>query len=97
MSTLMDSLERLEPNPEIPPLRPGDTVKVHNRIVEGSRERVQVFQGEIIRVRRAPDCHARRGCRAYVPPALATSRESRSAEAREGPKSQAVLPARPAW
>jgi len=27
-------------------------VKVHNRIVEGSRERVQVFQGEIIRVRR---------------------------------------------
>jgi len=52
MSTLMDSLERLEPNPEIPPLRPGDTVKVHNRIVEGSRERVQVFQGEIIRVRR---------------------------------------------
>ena len=52
MSTLMDSLERLEPMPEIPPLRPGDTVKVHNRIVEGTRERVQVFQGEIIRVRR---------------------------------------------
>ncbi|HUW11345.1 MAG TPA: 50S ribosomal protein L19 [Anaerolineae bacterium] len=52
MSTLMDSLERLEPNPEIPSLRPGDTVKVHNRIVEGSRERVQVFQGEIIRIRK---------------------------------------------
>jgi len=52
MSTLMDSLERLEPNPQIPSLRPGDTVKVHNRIVEGSRERVQVFQGEIIRIRK---------------------------------------------
>jgi large subunit ribosomal protein L19 len=48
----MDSLERLEQRPEIPPLRPGDTVKVHNRIVEGSRERVQVFQGEIIRIRK---------------------------------------------
>jgi len=51
MSTLMNSLERVEPNPDIPRLRPGDTVRVHNRIVEGSRERVQVFRGEIIRVR----------------------------------------------
>ena len=50
---LVESLERqLEPNPNIPALRPGDTVKVHVRIVEGTRERVQVFQGTIIRLRK---------------------------------------------
>jgi large subunit ribosomal protein L19 len=34
-----------------PELRPGDTVRVHVRIVEGNRERVQVFHGTIIRLR----------------------------------------------
>ena len=49
---LIESLERqLEPNPNIPDLRPGDTVKVHARVVEGDRERVQVFQGTIISLR----------------------------------------------
>lgn len=33
----------------IPDFRPGDTVKVHVRVVEGTRERVQVFQGVVIR------------------------------------------------
>jgi len=52
MSTLMDSLERIEPNLAVEEIRPGDTVQVHNRIVEGNRERVQVFRGVVIRVRR---------------------------------------------
>ena len=48
---LIESLERqLEPNPDVPELCPGDTVKVHARIVEGGRERVQVFRGTIIRL-----------------------------------------------
>ena len=34
---------------DIPEFRPGDTVKVHVRVVEGNRERVQVFQGIVIR------------------------------------------------
>lgn len=34
---------------DIPPFRPGDSVKVHVRVVEGNRERVQVFQGVVIR------------------------------------------------
>jgi large subunit ribosomal protein L19 len=34
---------------DLPDLRPGDTVKVHVRVVEGARERVQVFQGVVIR------------------------------------------------
>jgi large subunit ribosomal protein L19 len=33
----------------LPSFRPGDTVKVHVRVVEGNRERVQVFQGVVIR------------------------------------------------
>jgi large subunit ribosomal protein L19 len=41
-----------ESNPNIPELRPGDTVRVHNRIVEGDRERVQVFQGVVMRMRK---------------------------------------------
>ena len=34
---------------DVPPFRPGDTVKVHVRVVEGTRERIQVFQGAVIR------------------------------------------------
>jgi len=45
----MQSLEP-KPNPKIPRLRPGDTVRVYNRIVEGDRERVQVFQGVVMRM-----------------------------------------------
>ena len=35
-----------------PRLAPGDTVRVHTLIVEGDRERVQVFQGTVIRIRK---------------------------------------------
>jgi large subunit ribosomal protein L19 len=34
---------------DVPPFGPGDTLKVHVRVVEGNRERVQVFQGVVIR------------------------------------------------
>src|SRR5436189_2591928 len=34
---------------DIPDFRPGDSVKVHVRVVEGNRERVQVFQGVVLR------------------------------------------------
>ena len=39
-------------NPNVPELRSGDQVRVHLRIVEGQRERVQVIPGTIIRLRR---------------------------------------------
>lgn len=50
---LVESLERqmATPNPDVPELRVGDTVRVHVRIVEGERERIQPFQGTIIRSR----------------------------------------------
>lgn len=51
MSQLMKQLEQ-PVNENVPQLRSGDQVKVHVRIVEGNRERVQVFPGIVIRVRR---------------------------------------------
>jgi len=45
------SLIEVKPNPNIPTLAPGDTVKVSVKVVEGSRERTQVFQGVVIKVR----------------------------------------------
>ena len=50
MNELMESLKATE-NPNIPEIKPGDSVKVHVRIVEGERERIQVFPGTVIRVR----------------------------------------------
>jgi len=51
MSDLVKALEA-ERNPNIPDLRPGDSVKVHIRIVEGDRERIQIFPGTVIRLRK---------------------------------------------
>ena len=45
------SLIEVEPNPNIPTLAPGDTVKVSAKVVEGERERIQQFQGVVIKVR----------------------------------------------
>jgi large subunit ribosomal protein L19 len=48
MQTL-DSLDAASLRSDIPEFRPGDTLKVHVRVVEGNRSRVQVFQGVVIR------------------------------------------------
>jgi large subunit ribosomal protein L19 len=48
MNTL-DALDAESLRDDIPDFRPGDTVKVHVRVIEGNRSRIQVFQGVIIR------------------------------------------------
>ena len=50
----MDLKSIIQPkkNPKIPDFRPGDTVRVMARVVEGERERVQAFEGVVIRRRR---------------------------------------------
>ena len=48
MNTL-DTVDAESLRSDIPDFRPGDTLKVHVRVVEGSRSRVQVFQGVVIR------------------------------------------------
>ena len=44
-----DLVDRNTLRDDVPQFAPGDTVKVHVRVVEGNRERVQVFQGAVIR------------------------------------------------
>ena len=48
MNTL-DALDAASLRDDIPDFRPGDTVKVHVRVIEGNRSRIQVFQGVVIR------------------------------------------------
>ena len=48
MSTLAP-LDAASARDDIPEFRPGDTVKVHVRVVEGNRSRIQVFEGVVIR------------------------------------------------
>ena len=44
------AIERQQIREDIPEVRVGDNVKVHYRIKEGDRERIQVFQGDVIRM-----------------------------------------------
>ena len=46
---IINQIERENMRMDIPVFRPGDTVKVHMRIVEGEKQRIQVFQGDVIR------------------------------------------------
>lgn len=48
---LIKFLEQDQYKENIPDFKPGDTVKVHIKVVEGTRERVQVFEGVVIRRR----------------------------------------------
>jgi len=47
---VIDQIEKEQQKEAAPDLRPGDTVKVHAKVVEGTRERIQVFEGLVIRV-----------------------------------------------
>ncbi len=47
----IQSLVEAKPNPNIASFRPGDRVKVYSKVVEGDRERIQAFEGDVIRVR----------------------------------------------
>ena len=45
----LDSLDAASMRSNLPAFRPGDTLKVHVRVVEGNRSRIQLFQGVVIR------------------------------------------------
>ncbi|MBN1105791.1 MAG: 50S ribosomal protein L19 [Deltaproteobacteria bacterium] len=49
---IIQALEREQMRIDIPDFRPGDTIRVHARIKEGDKERIQVFQGAVIRKRK---------------------------------------------
>ena len=45
---ILDSVDAASLRDDIPPFRPGDTVKVNVKVVEGNRSRIQAFQGVVI-------------------------------------------------
>jgi large subunit ribosomal protein L19 len=45
----LDSLDAASLRSDVPDFRPGDTLKVHVRVIEGNKSRVQIFQGVVIR------------------------------------------------
>ena len=45
----IDRIEAEQVRKDVPPFKPGDTLRVHVRVVEGDKERIQVFEGTVIR------------------------------------------------
>jgi ribonuclease HII len=53
---ILESIRQQQLKDDLPDMFPGDTVRVHAKVVEGNRERVQVFEGTIIKIARSgPD------------------------------------------
>ena len=48
MSNIIDSIEKQQCRSDIPSFKPGDTIRVHAKIIEGDKERIQVFEGVVI-------------------------------------------------
>ena len=100
MNTL-DALDAQTLRSDIPAFRPGDTLKVHVKVIEGSRSRIQVFQGVVIRRQGAGvretftvrKIVVRRRRRAHLPGALAEHRPDRGGHPRRRPSGEALLPA----
>jgi large subunit ribosomal protein L19 len=51
MSTIIERINQEQLRMDHPDFRPGDSVKVHIRIIEGSKERVQIYQGVVIKIK----------------------------------------------
>ncbi len=52
MSKIIERINQEQMRQDIPAFRPGDSVKVHIRIIEGNKERVQIFQGVVLKRKR---------------------------------------------
>lgn len=48
---LIRSIENEQINRDVPDIKPGDTVRVHVKVVEGTRERIQIFEGTVIKLK----------------------------------------------
>ncbi len=56
MGLILESIRQQQLKENLPDIFPGDTVKIHARVVEGNRERIQIFEGTVIKVARGgPD------------------------------------------
>ncbi len=48
---MIDVIEKVYGKNKFPEFKPGDTIRVHVRVVEGQKERIQVFEGTVIQIR----------------------------------------------
>jgi large subunit ribosomal protein L19 len=56
MGMILKSIRQQQVRDDLPDMHPGDTVRVHVKVVEGNRERVQVFEGVVIKItKNGPD------------------------------------------
>jgi large subunit ribosomal protein L19 len=46
---VIDTIEREQLKPTVPAFKPGDTLRVHVKVIEGEKERIQVFEGFVLR------------------------------------------------
>lgn len=53
MQDILRSIEEEHYKQDLPRFGPGDTVKVHVKVVEGTRERIQIFEGTVMKIRGA--------------------------------------------
>ena len=51
MQQIIDAVEKEYLKTDIPDFKPGDSVKVHVKVIEGARERIQIFEGVVIKIR----------------------------------------------
>ncbi|GGI14266.1 50S ribosomal protein L19 [Bacillus sp. JJ664] len=51
MQNLINEITKEQLRTDLPAFRPGDTVRVHVKVVEGTRERIQLFEGVVIKRR----------------------------------------------
>ncbi|MEZ6082456.1 MAG: 50S ribosomal protein L19 [Phycisphaerae bacterium] len=102
---LMEMVESRYQKDSIPEFRVGDTVDVHQKIVEGNKTRTQVFNGVVI-ARKGRGINAsftvrrivnNEGVEPRVPVPLTSDRQDRSEASRQGPSRQTLLPARSRW
>lgn len=52
MGMILESIRQQQLKENVPDVFPGDTVRVHAKVVEGNRERVQIFEGTVIKIAR---------------------------------------------
>src|SRR3977135_3029250 len=99
MNRLIDAIEKDQFKTELPAFRVGDSVRVHTRVIEGDKERIQIFAGIVIGrkgrglnetfpVRRLSHCE---GGGRGVPGACAAHRANRSRKRRTRASSKAEL------
>ena len=49
---MIDTIEREQLKSDVPSFKPGETVRVHVKVIEGEKERIQVFEGVVLRMSR---------------------------------------------